>query len=112
MASEFEIPAWFSTLTIAAISAASGFSVALINRGPAMQAAATEAARVVMSAQTSHIATLSAEVHSLRDKVDALTRALQAKDEHCNACEHWQDMIQPELEKLGGGCRNLPPDAI
>jgi hypothetical protein len=112
MSSEFELPAWFSTLAVAAVGAASGFFIALINRGPALESAMNARMESLMEAQDRHIRFLTTEVHSLNAKVEALTAALRTRNEHCHACEHWQDLIQPELEKLGGGCRNIAPDPI
>lgn len=107
-----EIPSWVVTIGTAALGAAAGFVVALINRGPALEAAINHRVETLVKAQDAHIQTLMREVHSLRDKVEALTRALQVKDETCRACEHWQDVVSHDLERLGGSCSRIPPEEI
>jgi hypothetical protein len=112
MTSESELPAWLSAVGAAAVGAIGGFLAALINRGPAIANTINSRIEILVTAQAKHITDLTKELHTLRDKVDDLTLALQVRNEHCHACEHWQDIIQPELERIGGGCRNIPPDAI
>jgi hypothetical protein len=112
MALDLDLPAWFSTVAVAAVGAASGFFIALINRGPALETAMNARMESLMEAQDRHIRFLTTEVHALNAKVEALTSALRVRDEHCHACEHWQDLIQPELEKIGGGCRGIGPDPL
>jgi FtsZ-binding cell division protein ZapB len=106
------LPAWAVTITVALLGALGGFIVALMNRGPALETAMNARIETLVTSQDRHIQTLMKEVHNLREQVEALSRALQVRNEHCHACEHWQELIQPELERIGGGCRHILPEAI
>lgn len=72
----FEVPGWLLTLGASALTAVGGFVLALVNRGPAMQAAVDERLRTLIDGYERRVDDLTLEVHTLRDEVMKLRRAL------------------------------------
>jgi hypothetical protein len=73
-----ELPHWLVTLGASALTAVGGFALALINRGPAMQAAVDERLRTLIDGYERRVDDLTLEVHTLREEVVNLRRALAA----------------------------------
>ena len=71
-----EVPNWLLTLGASALTAMGGFVLALVNRGPAMQAAVDERLRTLIDGYERRVDDLTLEVHTLRDEVVKLRRAL------------------------------------
>lgn len=71
-----ELPNWLVTLGASALTAVGGFVLALVNRGPAMQAAVDGRLRTLIDGYERRVDDLTLEVHSLREEVVNLRRAL------------------------------------
>jgi hypothetical protein len=71
-----ELPNWLLTLGASVLTAVGGFVLALVNRGPAMQVAVDERLRTLIDGYERRVDDLTLEVHSLRDEVMNLRRAL------------------------------------
>jgi hypothetical protein len=73
-----EMSNWLVTLGASALTAAGGFVLALVNRGPAMQSAVDGRLRTLIDGYERRVEDLTLEVHSLREEVIKLRRALDA----------------------------------
>jgi hypothetical protein len=71
-----EFPHWLVTLGASAVTAAGGFALALVNRGPAMQSALDGRLRTLIDGYERRVDDLMLEVHCLREEVVSLRRAL------------------------------------
>jgi hypothetical protein len=71
-----EWPNWLVTLAASALTALGGFVLALVNRGPAMQSAVDGRLRTLIDGYERRVDDLTLEVHSLREEVINLRRAL------------------------------------
>ncbi len=77
-----DLPQWIVTVGASAATGAGAFVLALVNRGPAMQAAFTEMQRTLNEGYRQRTDDLMAEVKELRREVIELRKALDtAKDE-------------------------------
>jgi hypothetical protein len=71
-----ELPNWLVTLGASAMTAVGGFILALVNRGPALQSAVDQRLKTVIDGYERRVDDLTLEVHSLREEVVHLRRAL------------------------------------
>ncbi len=67
---------WLITLGASALTAVGGFVLALVNREPAMQEAVDVRLRTLIDGYERRVDDLTMEVHSLREEVVNLRRAL------------------------------------
>jgi hypothetical protein len=74
-----DIPGWFITLGSSALTAAAGFVLALVNRGPAMQAVIADATRTLVAGYEKRVDDLMTEIHALREEVVNLRKALDER---------------------------------
>ncbi len=71
-----ELSNWLLTLGASALTAVGGFVLALVNRGPAMQSAVDSRLRTLIDGYERRVDDLTLEVHSLREEVVNLRKAL------------------------------------
>lgn len=71
-----DLPNWLVTLGASALTAAGGFVLALVNRGPAMQSAVDGRVQTLIDGYERRVDDLTLEVHNLREEVVNLRRAL------------------------------------
>ena len=71
-----DVPNWLVTMGASALTAAGGFILALVNRGPALQSAVDARLRTLIDGYERRVDDLMLEVHSLREEVVSLRRAL------------------------------------
>jgi len=71
-----DAPNWLITLGASALTAVGGFVLALVNRGPALQSAVDARLRTLIDGYERRVDDLMLEVHSLREEVVSLRRAL------------------------------------
>jgi hypothetical protein len=76
LASIPEAPGWVLTLITGMITAAGGFLLALVNRGPAMQTALDARLQTLIDGYERRVDDLMLEVSGLREEVLNLRRAL------------------------------------
>jgi hypothetical protein len=71
-----DLPGWLVTLGASLLTAVGGFALALVNRGPAMQSAIDGRLRTLIDGYERRVDDLMLEVHSLREEVVNLRKAL------------------------------------
>ena len=75
-----DVPQWAVVLGSSAVAAVGAFVLALVNRGPAIQAAWLAANKDLIEGYKARVAELTAQELSLRERLDAL-------EHRCAVCE-------------------------
>lgn len=75
-----DLPAWVLTLLTGAVSGLAGFIMALVNRGPAMQAEVTKATATLIEGYERRIEELTEHIKRLETKIERLETRWFSKD--------------------------------
>lgn len=77
-----EIPAWLQAVVTAAIGAASALALALLNRGPALDAVINARISALLAADAERMAQMSAALDENGKKLDQLRTSVEALARH------------------------------